>query len=310
MLYINAASALSIFSLLVTFSTAAGCGVAKASLLSSPARRVAPSLPPDRPVTWSNPLGTTLTELADNIWLAERPFYPRLPGLQGVDVGCKMAVVRLPDGGLWVHAPVQLDDQLETQLAELGPIKHIVTPNTEHQKFAPSWVLAFPDAVSYACPGLRERKPGVWTRSLSELLDEPSGVTSMQPPTEWGGVLSICWLRDRVPLTSTPFFNEVVFCHLPSKTLIVSDLWWNYPDKAVDVEYRPGFATDVPFGSRLWKQGMDRVYRPVYNRFMRAPGWDDAWSVISAWPFDALAPAHGEPLPTGGKAVLTQHLAL
>ena len=43
------------------------------------------------------------------MWLAERPFYPRLPGLQGTDVACKAAVVRLPDGKLWVHAPVGLD---------------------------------------------------------------------------------------------------------------------------------------------------------------------------------------------------------
>ena len=150
------------------------CGC-QAALVRRPAPR-------QLPVTWSNPQGAVLTPIGDDIWLAERPFYPRLPGLQGTDVGCKAVVVRLPDKTLWVHAPVGLDGPLLEALAALGPVKHIVTPNTEHQKFAPAWLLAFPEAVGYACPGLREKQQeGGWARSLVELLDEPDGVTSTAP---------------------------------------------------------------------------------------------------------------------------------
>ena len=128
--------------------------------VAPPVRRPAPALR-DRPVTWSNPQGRTLTQIHDDVWLAERPFYPTLPGLQNTDVGCKACVIRLPDGKLWVHAPVALDPELRAALAEIGPVGHIVTPNTEHQKFAPSWILEYPDANSYACPGLREKKPEI-----------------------------------------------------------------------------------------------------------------------------------------------------
>ena len=149
-----------------------------ACLLRCGSALVRRSAPRQLPVTWSNPQGAVLTPIGDDIWLAERPFYPRLPGLQGTDVGCKAVVVRLPDDTLWVHAPVGLDGPLLEALAALGPVKHIVTPNTEHQKFAPSWLLAFPKAVGYACPGLLEKKQeGGWARSLVELL-EPDGVTS------------------------------------------------------------------------------------------------------------------------------------
>lgn len=99
-----------------------------------PLRRPAPALFRDREPTWSNPQGSVLTQIHDDVWLVERPFYPRLPGLQGTDVGCKSCVVRLPDGTLWVHAPVGLDEPLRRALAGLGPVAHIVTPNTEHQK--------------------------------------------------------------------------------------------------------------------------------------------------------------------------------
>ena len=47
-----------------------------------------------------------------------------------------MAVLRLSDGSLWVHSPVSLDDDLAAALAELGEVKHIVTPNYEHTKYA------------------------------------------------------------------------------------------------------------------------------------------------------------------------------
>jgi len=47
-----------------------------------------------------------------------------------------MAVLRLSNGSLWVHSPVELDDTLAAALAELGEVKHIVTPNYEHTKYA------------------------------------------------------------------------------------------------------------------------------------------------------------------------------
>lgn len=271
--------------------------------LSVPIRRVAPKLISTRPVTWSNPLGSTLTQIHDDVWLAERPFYPSLPGLGGTDVGCKMVVVKLPDGSLWVHSPVALDEQLRSALEELGEVRHIVTPNTEHQKFAPFWIVAYPEAMSYACPGLREAKPGLgWKRSLEELLDQD--VTSSAAPTEWGGAIELCWVRDRVPLTrDMPFFNEVVFCHRPSRTLIVTDLWWNYPSRD-DVE------VEVPRSSLLWKFGMDRIYLPVYNGLMKTQSFDSSISTILNWPWDYIAPSHGEPVAEDAKGVLARHLGL
>ena len=47
-----------------------------------------------------------------------------------------MAVLRLSDGSIWVHSPVSLDADLAAALAELGEVKHIVSPNYEHTKFA------------------------------------------------------------------------------------------------------------------------------------------------------------------------------
>ena len=71
---------------------------------------------------------------------------------------------------------------------------------------------------------------------------------------EWGGAIDLCWVRDKIPLTpGIAFFNEVCFCHRPSRTLIVTDLWWNYPSSGDDVTPP---VREVPLSSRLWKVGM------------------------------------------------------
>ena len=54
----------------------------------------------------------------------------------GIDVNGRGAVVRLSDGSLWVHSPVNLDPELKAAVDALGAVKHIVTPNFEHNKFA------------------------------------------------------------------------------------------------------------------------------------------------------------------------------
>jgi hypothetical protein len=75
--------------------------------------------------------GLVLKPLIDNVWIASRPFI-----WNNIDVGGGMAVVRLSDGSLWVHSMVALDDELRQALSELGPVKHIVSPNYEHVKYA------------------------------------------------------------------------------------------------------------------------------------------------------------------------------
>jgi hypothetical protein len=273
--------------------------------LALPVRRLAPTMLRDRDVSWSNPQGTTLTQIADNVYLAERSFFPTLPGLTSTDVGCKMVVVRLKSGSLWVHSPVAYDAAMRKELSALGEVKHWVTSNTEHQKWAPEWARELPDACSWACPGLRESKPHIgWKRSLEELLDAPNGLTSKVPPTQWEGEIELCWMRDQVPLLGKPFFNEVVFCHRPSSTLIVTDLWWNYPRE-----------TDLPAGvpppstaTKLWKTGMDRVFRPFYNRLMRTRSWNDSIDTVLSWDFDSIVPCHGDPVAEKVKDILQTHL--
>ena len=53
---------------------------------------------------------------------------------------------------------------------------------------------------------------------------------------------------------------------------------------------------------------MDKVYRPVYNGLMRPESWRTSYDAMMRWDFEGIAPAHGEPIGAGGKAVMAAHL--
>ncbi|CAM9511534.1 unnamed protein product [Ascophyllum nodosum] len=246
----------------------------------------------ERDTTWSNPSGKDLVEIVrGQVWAAERPFI-----WNSIDVGGRMAVVKLPDGSLWVHSPVQLDEPLRRALEELGPVGHIVSPNFEHVKYAQQWVKAFPSARSYGCPGLMERHPEVGFSR--EVGNDPGDET----PPEWGSEIETCFMDcETNPFTGKPFFNEVVFFHRPTKALMTADLYWNYP-------------TTVPAKTQVWKWGMDkasiRVYLPFFKRFMVTDDRALAARVnrILDWGIDVIIPCHGDVVRSGASQALRERL--
>ncbi|CAM9381047.1 unnamed protein product [Chrysoparadoxa australica] len=222
-----------------------------------------------RDITWSNPQGLDLTPICPNVWGAERPFY-----FLSLDVGGRMAVIKLGDGSLWIHSPVDLDDDLRKALAEIGPVKHIVSPNYEHLKWAPQWIEAFPDAESYGCPGVLEKKPDVkWKHSIGD-----------STPACWPEEIEPLWLDcETVPFSDKPFFNEVLFFHKPTKSLLVTDAYWNYPRSMTRLR------------DRFWKWAMDVIYlNPVYRGLMvDKQKMAKCLEAVNGWDVERIIPCHG-----------------
>lgn len=236
------------------------------------------------PKTWSNVAGLVLTPVRENLWAAERPFV-----WNSIDVGGKMAVIRLSDGTLWVHSPINLCEETKAAIDSLGTVKHIVSPNYEHVKYAQQWIEAYPDAVAYGCPGAKEKFPAI---AFAEEV-------ANQAPAAWKGEIESCWFDcEKNPFTGKPFFNEVNFLHVPSQTLISTDLYWNWP--------RNG----IPSGTRAWKFGMDVVYRPFYLKAMaQKPRLARDAAKLLGWTFNAILPAHGRAVGAPG-SFLSPELAV
>jgi hypothetical protein len=222
-----------------------------------------------------------LREVATDLWVAEAPF--RLLGM--FPIGVRMTVVRLPAGGLWLSSPVPLSPELSAALDAVGRVRFIVAPNRFHHLFVRPWCAAYPDAALYGAPGLADKR-----RDLTFLE-----VLAATAPPEWGEAI--------VPLVlaGSPMMNEVLFVHRPSRTLVVTDLFANFP------------ATASGLGG-LYARAQGTRGRFATPRTVRSVTRDRAAFHASAErllaeDFDRVIVAHGDLLECGGKEAVRQALA-
>ena len=124
--------------------------------------------------TWSNPSGTVVDVVEErkdsSVFACARPFV-----WNDIDVGGRMGVVKMRDGSLWIHSPIELDDATRRAVDALGPVKFVVSPNYEHVKYASQWKEAYPSATLYGCPGLKAKTAGVIPYDV-DLGDVPNDV--------------------------------------------------------------------------------------------------------------------------------------
>ena len=144
--------------------------------------------------------------VADCVWVVDGgPQH-----LLGLSFPVRMTVVRLVDGGLWLHSPVKHTPQLQAALEALGPIRHLVAPDTAHWVHLSPWRKAVPGATVWAAPGVVARANGqdVDLHGAKDLAETP--------PEPWAGEMDQA-------LFTAPGFVEVVFHHRPSRTLVLTD---------------------------------------------------------------------------------------
>jgi hypothetical protein len=131
---------------------------------------------------------------------------PQLP----LPFSTRMTVVRLKNGDLFLHSPVAFDTTLAGRLQSMGRIRHLVSPNQFHYAHIGEWSGVFPDAVTWASPGVRARARA---RGIDVQFKRDLGALA---PVEW---------RDEIEQTVVPggIFGEIVFFHKVSKTVILAD---------------------------------------------------------------------------------------
>lgn len=205
----------------------------------------------------------------------------------GVPFATRSVIVRLPDGGLWVHSPVKPLPDSDAGLAELGPVACLIAPNKIHSVGIPLWQAEWPAAETWVSPGFPDRHPDM----------ARTGVLSGHPPAAWSDVI------DQHVFEGSTFLDEVVFLHKPSGTLIVTDLiqkhtasgdiWiWRLLKWLAGIEGRKG--------------GTARDIRASFRDRKAARASRDA---ILSWDFDKLIVSHGHCLHTGARAEVERALS-
>lgn len=90
------------------------------------------------------------------IWINDGPV---VDGMAGFHYPTRMAVIRLSAGDLIVWSPTALTAPLRQAVEALGPVRHIIAPNSLHHMALPDWHTAFPGALVHAMPGVAENTP-------------------------------------------------------------------------------------------------------------------------------------------------------
>lgn len=213
-----------------------------------------------------------------SLWLAQ--YFVRLGGAR---INARMTVLKLRSGEIVIHSPCAFDQALTAEVAALGKVAAIIAPGNFHWLHVGSCQSAFPDAVTYICPGVEKRAKELTFDVV--LGDEAAPL--------WAGELS------QVALQGTRVMREVAFFHHASKTLILTDLVEN-------------ITPDTP-GTNLVLRLLFRAIG-MWNRPSPAPeyrmGWGDKAVVreglkrILAWDFERVILSHGDLITSDAKQVV------
>jgi len=215
----------------------------------------------------------------DGIWTADGP---DVVAAAGFSYPTRMVVIALAGGGLFVWSPVALDAALRAEVDALGPVRHVVAPNSLHDTFLAEWQEAYPDAAFHAAPGLPEKRADI---DFADTLTDT-------PHPDWAGEI------EQVVVPGNALTTEVVFFHVRSATVLVTDLIQHLPRerysgwRALIARWDLMTAAEpsVPRKFRLAFTGR-KAARPAIAR-------------LCAWPARQLVMAHGAPVLEDGQATV------
>jgi hypothetical protein len=211
-----------------------------------------------------------LNQVDAEIWVSADSSF-RFAGL--FQIGTRMTVVRLADGGLWLHSPTRLTPATKRELDDLGPVSSIVCPNQYHHMFAGEYAAAYAEAKVYGTPALVKRRKDL---ELSGVMDE-----AFEAPSAWQESLEELYIGGTR-------FEETVFLHRSSRTLITSDL----------IEY---FTEHGEWFTRMYLKLAGTYRNPGFPKIVKAMYKDHALAKLAfeamlAWDFERMIIAHGDVL--------------
>ena len=148
-------------------------------------------------------------DIGPGIWSIPNPL-----SLGPIQLNTRMTVIQLADGGLVLISPVTATDALRQAIDKIGPVVAIVAPSQLHHLFVSEWTSAYPDALSFGCEGLVDKRPDLqFAHLLGTAFDTLVGTT-----------------LQRYPIGGMPKVTETLFYHPPSRSLIVTDFCFYMPN--------------------------------------------------------------------------------
>jgi hypothetical protein len=221
--------------------------------------------------------------LTEDVWVQEDAIK-----LGPVELKLRMTVVRLGNGELWVHSPTAISDSLRQEVDQLGKVGVLVAASNGHNLFLLDWIAAYPDARVYCSAGVPKKLP-----ALTEF-----SVLANSAGCPWPGDFQM------QKLEGAPFFDESLFLHPASGSLIVTDFVQNYRNQTYT-----GLANVM---SKLVLQPIGFkdicLAPPLRFKFMikDRPAFVAGVEKVLSWQFERIIVTHGDIIEENAQATLAR----
>ena len=201
----------------------------------------------------------------------------------GSNLGVRANIIKTNDGFV-IHSPIELRDSLKNEIDSLGSVSGLIAPNLYHHMYVRRYLAAYPDTRLYVLPALLKKRS-----DLTGAISVEDGVSY-----PWSEDL------DHFTFIGGRWFQELIFFHWRSKTLILTDFAFNIQDTGSRIG---NFLLKID-GSlgRFGQTGMERLL--IRDRkALRA-----AYERIMAWDFERISVTHGEQIENNAKEIFTAGL--
>lgn len=225
-----------------------------------------------------------LTEIDSNIWTYTGPNIV----FAGTSMHTRMTIVRLSNGALWIHSPTTLNQNSIATIEQIGgDVAALVAPNKFHYLYIDEWRNRYPNAQVFAERMLKKKIPALDDDQL--LTNTPDALYAQD--------------IDQVVFNGNRLFEEVVFFHKQSRSLILTDLMINLDTQ--HMRWLPKMFLKFE-GATFPNGGVPRLYRWMTTNKAHAKA---AYDTIRAWQPERLLFCHGEAFATAAQAKLDQEFA-
>jgi hypothetical protein len=179
---------------------------------------------------------------------------------------------------LLVHSPIKISDRLKSEINAIGAVNYVIAPNKWHHLFVGNFKAVYPEAKFFCAPGLEKKRSDF---KFDDVINKDQNYP-------WNNYVS------HKLVEGVPIFNEVVFFHPQSKTLILTDL-------ALHICDSPSFLTRMAFKliGGYGKFGWAKLEKKIYIKDKQS--FQKSIHSILEWDFDRVLLTHGKPVNSGGK---------
>ncbi|MBE7385797.1 MAG: DUF4336 domain-containing protein [Leptolyngbya sp. SIO1E4] len=209
-----------------------------------------------------------LQPFGDRIWICNGPRVRMMT----IPFATRMTIIELEPGNLWVHSPLEPTSEVQKAVEALGNVKFIVAPNKIHSLGVRPWKAQYPSADVWVSPRFQERHPSIPIGHVIGIDDASQA---------WGSEI------DTLCFGGSSFFDEVIFYHRRSGTLILTDLIQRHDPAEESWFWRFVKRTVGVLGS---SGGTAKDLRSTFGDLDAARASVEA---LLRWDFDRVVIAHG-----------------